>query len=65
MAKKNKGKAKRRIKNFDADRSTRQLDQLATRQSLAGRAVKIPAQRLDAPQEYLDALPKATGMVSA
>jgi ribosome biogenesis GTPase len=63
MAKKNKGKAKRRIKNFDADRSTRQLDQLATRQSLAGRAVKIPAQRLDAPQEYLDALPKATGMV--
>ncbi len=63
MAKKNKGKAKRRIKNFDADRSARQLDQLANRQSLAGRAVKIPAQRLDAPQDHLDDLPQTEGMV--
>jgi ribosome biogenesis GTPase len=64
MAKKNKGKAKRRIKNFDADRPTRQLDQLASRQSLTGRAVKIPAQRLDAPQDHLDELPKVEGMVT-
>mgnify|MGYP002641316784 CR=1 FL=1 len=62
MARNSKGKSRRRIKNFDADRSDRKLDQSATQVPITERAVKIPASRLDAPHENLEALPKVTGL---
>jgi ribosome small subunit-dependent GTPase A len=62
MARNSKGKARRRIKNFDADRHDRKLDQSATQESITNRAVKIPAHRLEAPHEHLEDLPKVTGM---
>ena len=63
MARNTKGKSRRRIKNFDADQSDRKLDQSgATQESISERGVKIPAHRLDAPHENLEALPKVTGL---
>ncbi len=63
MARHSKGKSRRRIKNFDAQRSERMLDQSgATQQSLTGKGIKLPAHRLEAPHEQLEDLPKVTGM---
>ena len=62
---KDKGKSRRRIRNWQNRLQEGEADNAApARQSLSSsRAVKIPAHRLEAPEENLDNLPKATGMV--
>ena len=62
---KDKGKSRRRIRNWDSRLQEGEADNAAPgRQSLSSsRAVKIPPHRLEAPEDNLDDLPKATGMV--
>jgi ribosome biogenesis GTPase / thiamine phosphate phosphatase len=59
-----KGKSRRRIKDWQQRLQDGEADDAAPqRESLAVRAVKIPAHRLAAPQDNLDDLPKTDGMV--
>jgi len=62
---KDKGKSRRRIRNWHSRLQDGEAENAAPqRQSLSSsRAVKIPPHRLEAPEENLDNLPKATGMV--
>ena len=61
---KGKGKSRRRIPDWQQRVKDGELDDAAPqRQSVTARAVKIPAHRLEAPEDNLDDLPKATGMV--
>ncbi len=62
---KDKGKSRRRIRNWHSRLQDGEADNAAPqRQSLSSsRAVKIPPHRLEAPEDNLDDLPKATGMV--
>ncbi len=58
-----KGKSDRRIKNWKQRFDYDAMDNTAGKQSFSRRAVKLPPYRLDAPQENLEDLPKADGMV--
>ncbi len=61
---KHKGKSKRRIKSLDEHAiRDREAEAALSPQSLAERGVKIPAHRLNAPEENLEDLPKAEGMI--
>ena len=61
---KGKGKSQRRIPDWQQRAKDGELDDASPqRQSVTARAVKIPAHRLEAPEDNLDDLPKATGMV--
>ncbi len=60
-----KGKSQRRIKDWkQAMSSDAMADKAASRAGLTRRAVKLPAYRLEAPEENLELLPKAEGMVT-
>jgi ribosome biogenesis GTPase len=59
-----KGKSARRIKDWRLeDVPGSRTDRAASRQRLTRRAVKLPASRLAAPEDNLEELPKAEGMV--
>lgn len=59
-----KGKSARRFKDWQLDDVPgSRTDRAASRQRLAPRAVKLPPSRLAAPDESLEDLPKAEGMV--
>ena len=61
---KGKGKSNRRIKDWHQRTQAGQDDDASPqRESLASRGVKIPAHRLDAQEDNLEALPKVDGMV--
>lgn len=61
---KHKGKSGRRIKDWKQRFDTGEpLDEAMHRQSFARREVKLPPHRLEAPQENLEGLPKANGMI--
>jgi ribosome biogenesis GTPase len=60
-----KGKSQRRIKDWRQAMSSDQMaDKAGPRGRLTRRAVKLPAYRLEAPQENLELLPKVEGMVT-
>lgn len=60
-----KGKSQQRIKDWQrAMSSDHMADKAAPRGRLTRRAVKLPPYRLEAPQENLELLPKAQGMVT-
>lgn len=61
----NKGKSQKRIKDWHQRYAAGQADdgKDARRESLSRRAVKIPAERLEAPQENLENLAKVDGLV--
>jgi ribosome biogenesis GTPase len=59
-----KGKSTRRIKGWQSeDTPGSRTDRAASRQRITRQGVKLPSSRLAAPEENLDALPKAEGMV--
>lgn len=61
---KRKGKSRRRIKNWQQIReNTAAHEQASLRGKLYEPGVKLPPSRLEAPEENLDDLPKAEGMV--
>jgi ribosome biogenesis GTPase len=60
---KKKGKSERRIKDWKQRYRSGRADTGAQRQRLAPRAVKLPAFRLEAPEENLDDLEKVGGLV--
>jgi ribosome biogenesis GTPase len=60
-----KGKSQRRIKDWQQAMSSDQVtDKAPSRGRLTRRAVKLPAYRLEAPQDNLELLPKVEGMVT-
>jgi len=61
---KGKGKSRRRLRDWQHRLREGELDDASPRrQSVTAREVKIPAHRLAAPQENMEDLPKAEGMV--
>jgi len=58
-----KGKSKRRIKDWHQRYADGEDGDDARRQGFSQRAVKLPAGRLEAPEENLEDLPKAEGLV--
>ncbi|MFP4053924.1 MAG: ribosome small subunit-dependent GTPase A [Phycisphaerae bacterium] len=62
---KRKGKSRRRVKDWNQQyrRHDDAADHAATRGKTSRRGVKLPPSRLDAPEEDLEHLPKAEGLV--